>query len=332
MRRLGRWLLAGLALVLARREGAALPGDEPNRIVAETSTDRRAENAVLALLALAVVAALAFVAIYALDDGSRDRTQLYGLTFGSCLAFIAAALIVFGRRLVPAEELEEDYPEPEHPDEQEAVSQIIRESASGLTRKRLLLAAGGGAGGALGLAALTPVLSLGPWLNTDSLYDTPWQAGRRLVDEHGTPLRADDIEPETFYTAFPEDARRDVIGAPLVLVRLDPRMLRLPPERALWAPRGILAYSKICTHAGCAVALYRSPLFEPTEPRPALVCPCHYSTFDPADGGNVLAGPAGRSLPQLPLRIDARGELRAAGTFSGPVGPSWQGVRGERPS
>ena len=335
MRRLGRLLLwawlIGIGHARRARRRHETP-TEPERIVAPTSPDRRAENAVLTLLGLAGLAALAFVLLYALDDGSSDRTQLYGLALGLALAFVAAALIVLGRHLVAAEELEEDYPEPEHPEAQEDVSQIVRESGSGLTRKRLLLAAGGAAGGALGLAALTPVLTLGPWVNTDSLYDTPWQDGRRLVDEHGMPLRADEIAAQTFYTAFPENARHDEIGAPIVVVRLDPSTLRLPAERAQWAPEGILAYSKICTHAGCAIALYRTPLFEPTAPKPALVCPCHYSTFDPADGGSVLFGPAGRALPQLPLRIDAGGKLRAAGNFSGPVGPSWQGVRGERPA
>jgi ubiquinol-cytochrome c reductase iron-sulfur subunit len=241
-------------------------------------------------------------------------------------------MIVLGKRLLASEELEEDYPAPEHPDDQEAVAQIVSESGDGLTRKRLLLAAGGAAGAALGAAAVAPALSLGPWLNTDSLYDTPWRAGRRLVDDDGRPLRAADIERDTFYTAFPEDAAQDEIGSPLVVVRLAVADLRLPPERARWAPQGILAYSKICTHAGCAIALYRTPLYEPTSPAPGLVCPCHYSTFNPADGGSVVFGPAGRDLPQLPLRIDAAGNLRAAGTFSGPVGPSWQGVRGERPS
>jgi ubiquinol-cytochrome c reductase iron-sulfur subunit len=57
------------------------------------------------------------------------------------------------------------------------------------------------------------------------------------------------------------------------------------------------------------------------------VCPCHYSTFDPARGGEVIFGPAGRPLPQLPLVIDGRGELRAGGGYSGPVGPAWSGVR-----
>jgi ubiquinol-cytochrome c reductase iron-sulfur subunit len=69
------------------------------------------------------------------------------------------------------------------------------------------------------------------------------------------------------------------------------------------------------------------PTFAPVQPRPALVCPCHYSTFDPATGGTVLFGPAGRPLPQLPLSVDQQGFLRAGGTFSGPVGPSWWGVR-----
>jgi ubiquinol-cytochrome c reductase iron-sulfur subunit len=152
------------------------------------------------------------------------------------------------------------------------------------------------------------------------------------VDEQGKPLRAADIEQKVFYTAYPEGADREQYGSPVVIVRLDPRDLHLPAERRNWAPGGILAYSKICTHAGCAISLYRVPTFPPVQPRPALVCPCHYSTFDPARAGEVLFGPAGRPLPQLPLRIDGNGELRAAGNFSGAVGPSWWGVRNRKPT
>jgi len=130
-----------------------------------------------------------------------------------------------------------------------------------------------------------------------------------------------------FYTAFPEGAGQERLGDPVVVVRLDPAELDLPGDRKSWAPAGIVAYSKICTHAGCAVALYRKPTFPAAESRPALVCPCHYSTFDPATGGTVLFGPAGRPLPQLPLEIDHEGNLRAAGSFSGRVGPAWWGVR-----
>jgi ubiquinol-cytochrome c reductase iron-sulfur subunit len=213
------------------------------------------------------------------------------------------------------------------PAEQDKVARIVRESGSRFTRKKLLTGAAVTAGGALGAAVVTPAVSLGPMLDTSRLNATPWRRGRRLVDTDGKRYNADDIDTGTFYTAFPEGADPKAIGSPLVVVRLDPAALRLPPGRAGWTPEGIVAYSKICTHAGCAVALYRNPLFEPAEPRKALVCPCHYSTFDVTTGGTVLFGPAGRPLPQLPLLIDRARGLRAAGNFSGPPGPAWWGVR-----
>jgi ubiquinol-cytochrome c reductase iron-sulfur subunit len=73
--------------------------------------------------------------------------------------------------------------------------------------------------------------------------------------------------------------------------------------------------------------MLRYPLYAPHSPAPAVVCPCHYSTFDVADGGTVLFGPAGRPLPQLPLRVRSDGTLEAAGPMSGPIGPGWWGVR-----
>jgi ubiquinol-cytochrome c reductase iron-sulfur subunit len=175
--------------------------------------------------------------------------------------------------------------------------------------------AGSGALGTLGLAALTPAASLGPALDTSALKKTPWRRGRRLVDDSGEPIAAADIEAEAFYTAYPEHADRELIGSPLVVVRVGP------------GNAGVVAYSKICTHAGCAIALYRKPTFRDTQPGPALVCPCHYSSFDPAQNGKVIFGPAGRALPRLPLEVDGDGNLRAAGDFSGPIGPSWSGVR-----
>jgi len=214
------------------------------------------------------------------------------------------------------------------PEEQGKVTRIVRESGSRFTRKRLITGAAASAGGALTAALVTPAISLGPAFDTRRLNETPWKRGSRLVDKDGRRYSADDVDTGAFYTAFPQGVDPDEIAAPVVVVRLDPGALRLPPGRESWAPEGIVAYSKICTHAGCAVALYRNPLFEPVEPDRALVCPCHYSTFDVATGGAVLFGPAGRPLPQLPLMIDAGRGLRAAGNFSGPVGPAWWGVRG----
>jgi ubiquinol-cytochrome c reductase iron-sulfur subunit len=329
-----RWPVAVATLLLGRRTrrqlGAGRAAEEASRIVPAGTPERRAENVVLVLLGMAILWAIGFVVVYAQWSPLKLPNELLGLCLGMCLASIATALAVVAKRLVVTEEIEDEYPEV-HPQEQEEIAEIIRESGSRFTRKRLLLSAGAATGAALGAAALTPAASLGPIWYTAPLDETPWRNGIRLVDETGKPMLASDIEERTYYTAFPEGAKMEDLGSPVVVIRVDPTKLKLPRERADWAPQGILAYSKICTHAGCAVALYRKPTFAPLEPKPALVCPCHYSTFDPFTGGTVIYGPAGRSLPELPLMIDGAGYLRAAGNFSGRIGPSWWNVR-ERPS
>jgi quinol---cytochrome c reductase iron-sulfur subunit len=325
------WLIAALVLLIGRRRRAPFPPlPDERRLIPPAPPNRRAENVVLILFGLTTVAAFAFVAVYAIDR-IPNQTQFLGLALGLAFLLLAGACTVIAKTLVVTEVLAHDYPPPEHPRDQEELDELVEESGERFTRKRLVLMAGAGAAGALGVALVTPAVSLGPVLDLDTFLRTPWRRGRRLVDEEGNPLAADAVEPGTFYTAFPEHADPDLVGSPLVLVRLQPAELELPPGRESWAPHGIVAYSKICTHAGCAIALYRTPTFAPLEPKPALVCPCHYSTFDPATGATVTFGPAGRPLPQLPLAIDGKGELRAAGDFSGPVGPSWWGVRMYRP-
>lgn len=328
-----QWLVALVAFVLRRRRRG---GNEPEEgqahvpIVSPGTPERRAETVIVGLLGLAALLALGFVAVYALFSPTAMPNDLLGLCLGLSLVCIGIAFTVVAKRLVVTEELEDDYPQ-SNPEQQSEVAAIIHESASRITRKRLLLGASAATGGALGLAAITPALSLGPVWDTAPLDQTPWRRGTRVVDQDGRALVADAIEQRTFYTGFPEGADPEHIGSPLVIVRLDPGKLKLPAGRSGWAPHGILAYSKICTHAGCAVALYRKPTDPQLEPNNALVCPCHYSTFDPYTGGTVIYGPAGRPLPQLPLEIDGDGHLRAAGNFSARVGPSWWAVR-ERPS
>jgi ubiquinol-cytochrome c reductase iron-sulfur subunit len=326
LRSWGRFALLGLLILLGRRRRKQEEPQPEPRLVAPGPRSPLAELAVIGLLGAATLSAAGFVAVYAIEN-VPSRTQFLGLSLGLAFAFLAAAAIVAGNHLVPDEEIEEPYPAPSDPQDAVDIAHIVSESGDRLTRRRLLGLAACGAGATLGAALVVPAVSLGPFLDVEELRRTPWHRGVRLVDESGAPLLAREITAGAFYTAFPEGAEREQIGAPLVVVRLDPAALHLPDERRGWAPRGILAYSKICTHAGCAVALYRKPLFPPLEPKPAFVCPCHYSTFDPATGGTVLFGPAGRPLPQLPLAIDGRGALRAAGGFSGPVGPSWWGVR-----
>jgi len=322
-------IVAALVLLLGRGKRRRHTEDTP--LVQPGPPNTRAELAALVLLGLSAMSALGFVLVYAFAGHLPATTQLFGLTLGGALIFFAAALIVVGIKLVPNEEVTEAYPPWEHPGEQQVLGEVLEESGSRFTRAGLFKLGLLGAGGALGLAALAPAVSFGPLFQVRQFLVTPWRRGRRLVDENGRPYKASDIEQKNFYLAFPEgasDSQKEQLPDSLVLIRLPPSVLRLPPQLKDYpADGGVLAYSRICTHAGCAIELYRAPLFQPDEPPPALVCPCHYSTFDPATGGTVTFGPAGRDLPMLPIYADAQGYLRARDTFNGPVGPSWWGVR-----
>jgi ubiquinol-cytochrome c reductase iron-sulfur subunit len=287
-------------------------------------SDQKAELVLATLLLAAGLFAVAFILLYAFDDNN----QLLGLSLGLALACAAAALILAGKRITPQEQLVEERPELVHERDARESEQLLRAGSEGISRRKLITGAATVTGLGLGGALLVPLASAGPNVG-NTIDDTPWHRGRGVVDVNGHPIRAADVVEKTFLTGFPQDADPHLLGSPIVIVRVPTDQLHLPGHRqvAEWAPEGIVAYSKICTHAGCAIALYRNPLFSPHEPRPAFVCPCHYSTFDPARGAAVIFGPAGRPLPQLPLAIDpVTGQLLANGGFSGSVGPAWFNV------
>ncbi len=306
--------------------GAPLDGDRsaasesPAR--REIPADRRAETLVAALLGLAAIFAFGFTGAYVID-GTNPR--YLGIALGGALLLLAAACVVAGKRVVPQETRVEERGLLLRERETEEVVDALEAGGEGISRRALLGGAAGLAGAGMVTALATPVASLGPGLA--GIHATPWRRGVGLVDERGNPYRAQDIVVGSLFTALPEHGDPQSLGASLIVVRLGPEYLHLPAARRAWAPEGIVAYSKICPHAGCAISLYRYPLYRPTSEEPAFTCPCHYSTFLPGEGGRVTFGPAGRSLPQLPLMIDAGGLLRAAGPFHEDVGPSWWSVR-----
>jgi ubiquinol-cytochrome c reductase iron-sulfur subunit len=320
---IGMLVAAGAAARAIRQRHLPPPAPEsefdPRMRVVPSS--RRAEALVAVLLLLAALFALGFTVVYVAVDAD---TQLLGIAIGSALCLLAAAAIVAGQLVVPQETAVQERGPLLDESETESVVEIIEAGGEGISRRVLLIGAGGIAGAALVTAAATPVASLGPTLS--QLHETPWARGTRLVDDQGRPFLADAIEIGSFYTALPEHSDPDAFGAGLLVVRLPADFLHLPAARRNWAPGGIVACSKICPHAGCAISLYRYPTYAPTSQQPAFTCPCHYSTFLPGEGGRVVFGPAGRSLPQLPLMIDSGGYLRAAGPFHEDIGPSWWGV------
>ena len=324
MRLLARLLVAVLIFLRVRRRPALPPPPppDPERALPEYVVRPRDVTLVALLLLASGAFAAAFVVVYLVDA----NTQLLGLSAGLAAAALAAALVLAGFRLSPQELVEERRETPVDPEAQAEAEQILDESAQRLPRRRLLLGAGAAAGTLAGAAALVPLASLGARVGS-SLDETPWRRGRRLVREDGRPIRADEIDVGGFVTAFPEGADPRELGSPVVLLRIREDELRLPADRRGWAPGGLMAFSRICTHAGCAISLFRYPLYAPASPGPALVCPCHYSTFDVTRAAEVTFGPAARPLPQLPLVVDADGHVLAGGGFSGKIGPSWWGVR-----
>ena len=167
-------------------------------------------------------------------------------------------------------------------------------------------------------------LALGPWLagvaRADDPASAPPQPGDHFValegDKKGQVVKVDDLPvggPQI--QAYPADPKSGVVrnGSRLnlvMLVRFDPGTLN--DETRARAADGVLAYSGVCTHQGCPVNMWSSEL-------KAFFCSCHGSTFDPKDGGEVVAGPAPRPLPALPLKLDY-GVMVVAAAFTGRVG------------
>ncbi|HEV7752364.1 MAG TPA: Rieske 2Fe-2S domain-containing protein [Baekduia sp.] len=324
-------LIARLAVLVGVLRGVAHPtappapdqgdGVDPRRY--ETGSPAWAEPLVAGLL----IAAGALLTTFGVLIAADANTQLLGLALGLGLAALAAGLIIAGRRVAPRETAVEHRPIAEPREEQRALEAELRRAGDGVSRRGLLTAAAGTAGvGAITAAAL-PLTALGP---SPAVLDetSRWRDGIRLVDEDDQPVSADALADGAFLTAFPEGADKRELGSPIVVVRVAPATLRLPADRRGWAPEGLLAYSKICTHAGCAVSLFRKPIDEELSSPPGLVCPCHYSTFDVRRAAKPVFGPASRPLPQLPLKLDAERNLVAAGPLSGSVGPAWWGTKG----
>ncbi len=179
--------------------------------------------------------------------------------------------------------------------------------------------------------ALAPVVLLrdsGPLPGT-SLRHTVWSPGRRLL-VYGTnqPISpAEFSAPGGMITIVPDGYQDDLDAlakAAVIIIKFRPGELHIPTRYAggtligtpNWTVDNIVAYSKICTHVGCPVALYEQTTHH-------ILCPCHQSTFDATTGATVIFGPAPRPLPQLPLTVDSSGYLVSASDFTQPVGPSF---------
>ncbi|WP_310963387.1 ubiquinol-cytochrome c reductase iron-sulfur subunit [Nocardioides terrisoli] len=284
-----------------------------------TDRDAHAPRSVLICFALSVLGAAAFATSYVMDWGNRA----YGASLGWALLFLGIGLGIWAQLI---DEDEPDYVEeravgPTDDTGFERFRTALTEQK--VPRSGVLWSMLGVAAGSIGLAALFPLRSLFPTRNLGPgahalLSDSPWRAGDAVVTEGGEQVRPDDLAVGSVLTVFPAtwDPRQSA-GATL-LIRVDPEQLELPASRRDWVADGVIAYSKLCTHAGCPVGLY-------SDESAQLLCPCHHSVFDVLDGGKPVEGPAAHPLPQLPLALDSEGYLIATGEFTRAPGAAWWG-------
>jgi ubiquinol-cytochrome c reductase iron-sulfur subunit len=306
---------------------------------------KRAELLVAVLFVIAFLAGCGFIAAYVgLEVGTANLPKFANpvvATFRSNLALgtsLSIALLALGagsmiwvRHLTPDIEIEEERHDlTSATEDRREFQRTFAEGAgiSQLTKRPLLRRTMLIATAPLALAPLVLLRDLGPLPGT-SLRHTVWRRGLRAVTLGGNrPLRPSDMTtPGSMITVVPEGYQDDnnaLTKAGVILIKFADGELDIPTTyqgntligTMNWTVDNIVAYSKICTHVGCPVALYEQTTHH-------ILCPCHQSTFDAAHGANVIFGPAARPLPQLPLTTDADGYLVAASDFTQPVGPSF---------
>ncbi len=267
------------------------------------------ERSVAAALLLSIIGSVVFAVGYAVHGGSAA----IGLGLVLAAAGLCAAFAVWSFTLVPQEQVVDVREDFEAGDERAELDRELAADQAKLSRPGLL-ALLGAALGALGLAALFPFRSLGP-APGNTLFKTRWKRGSRVVREDGRFVARGDLNVDSAVTVFPEGFVGDA-SSQAMLLRLNVGEIAAAPDRRDWTPDGYTAFSKVCTHAGCPVALYLAA-------KRQLLCPCHQSIFDVLHGGRVLSGPADRALPQLALAFGPDGYLRAQGDFPEPVGPGF---------
>ncbi|TDW28494.1 ubiquinol-cytochrome c reductase iron-sulfur subunit [Cryobacterium psychrophilum] len=328
---------AGTAVVARNSlENPGFPPHRPRITDLNPKEERKAERTVYTLFYVSIVGSVFAIAAYmafpitAEDPGSVRLNNLFiGLGLSLALFAIGIGAVHWGKALMSDHEGVDERHPVRGTDEVRARAVEIFQQAneeSGFGRRTLIRNSLIGALIAFPLPAVVLFRGLGPQDQdpVELLRETLWKTGTRLaLDPSGTPIKASDLTLGSSFHVIPEGLAEMGHGrleekakAAVLLMRLKPEQLVETPERKDWSYQGIVAYSKICTHVGCPVALYEQQTHH-------LLCPCHQSQFDVTNHCEVIFGPAARPLPQLPITVDAEGYLIAQSDFTEPVGPSF---------
>ena len=325
-----------MANELAPLSDPGLPKHVHRKADSDPIAEKRAEQQVAILFALSGLGTVLFIYSYIFIKtdlfvflpilGETNAHQL-GLGMGLTIALLGIGFgaVHWAKTLMSDTEVIAERHEFRSSDEDRGdFVKTVKERAgeAGLGRRSLIKRTLGLSVGLVGLSPLLLLRDLGP-LPKNQLGETSWRTGTRLVTDPGDrPIKASDLEVGAVAQVLPElrsgqkRTLEDIGKDAVLLIRLRPEEFQLDAERKSWTHEGIIAFSKICSHMGCAVALYEQQTKH-------LLCPCHQSTFDVTRAAKVIFGPAARPLPQLAITVDAEGYLVAQQPFTESVGPSY---------
>ncbi|WP_327009075.1 ubiquinol-cytochrome c reductase iron-sulfur subunit [Dactylosporangium sp. NBC_01737] len=333
----------------ARRDGVQIVHYAPRFPVPGTRAERRIERVLALLFLLTGLASTAFVVAYIAwpwkyGEGDETYRSLYpfytpvlGATLGLALLTLGLGIVVWSKKLLPEEvSIQERHDGPSESTEQVLTAATILNMGDelGLKRRRfvgLAFLAGAAPLGAVAGALLVGSLIKAPTQDGENVFfTTGWDPKHndgkpvRLTHEDGTPIRPADVSVGgqiTVFPGIPHGATNKWADSPTLLIHLREEDAEATLGNVKEINKGsqyqnFVAYSKICTHAGCPASLYEQQTNR-------LLCPCHQSQFQITDNARPIFGPASRALPQLPITVDDEGYFIATQDYKIPVGPAF---------
>ncbi|MBT0565303.1 ubiquinol-cytochrome c reductase iron-sulfur subunit [Williamsia sp. CHRR-6] len=293
------------------------------------------------------------------------NTPLIGITFGVSILAFGVGIIQYTKKFIPEEISVQD----RHDGGSNAVDKataaamfVDAGTTSTFGRRKMII---GSAAFGLGAFAVTGVVALlggivkNPWAKGKDaeLWHTGWSP---IYNDPKTPnetvylrrdtgdpnqvvlVRPEDLDAGSMETVFPwrksdglgeTEESREKLHKGLKLVRNPVMLIRLRSSDTARVTKrkgqesfnygDYFAYTKVCSHLGCPTSLYEQQTNR-------ILCPCHQSQFNALEYGKPIFGPAARALAQLPLTVDDRGYMVAAGDYIEPVGPAfWERGQGK---
>jgi ubiquinol-cytochrome c reductase iron-sulfur subunit len=331
----------------ARRDDIEIVTYESQFPTPNSKAEKRVVRNIALLFAISGLAGLAFMVAYIawpwryqLGNTINDYyTPVLGITLAISLFALGFAILSWAKKLLPHEvSIQARHDQPSSDDERLITGQtmVYMVDELGVQRRPLLKGAIAFGLAPLGLVAAAPLIGglienphKGKVQMMDHTGFNPETNGGnlvRLTREDGTPIRPEDVSvggQMTVFPGIPGGATNEYADSPTLLIHLrtdDAVAAQLKSDAdhvnkgAMW--NNYVAYSKICTHAGCPASLYEQQTNR-------LLCPCHQSQFLITENARPIFGPATRRLPMLHITVDADGFFVATSDYKETIGPDF---------